>query len=95
MMLQMPNMVENKDKGVGMQVWKMEETLIKKELVGEQCAGSDEETLAWSQNMVKKWRGESPLDGTSSNSAKKYLLQYRRRYGNRLTLGFLCRPAIT
>lgn len=53
-MLQMPNAVENNDKGVGMQVLKMEEMLIKKELVGEQCSGSEDEILAWSQDMVKE-----------------------------------------
>lgn len=55
MMLQLPSAVENNDKGVGKQVWKTEEMLIKKELVGVQCSGSeDETTLAESQGMVEE-----------------------------------------
>ena len=69
-MLQMPSTVDNNDKGVGMQVWKTEERLIKKELVGEQCSGSEDEILAWSLDMVKEKQSETPLDGNQSNSAK-------------------------
>lgn len=57
MMLQMPNKVENNDKGVGMQVWKVDEMLIKKELVGVQCCGSEDEMLAGSQDMVRGGSG--------------------------------------
>ena len=54
MMLHTPSTVENNDKGVGMQVWKVEEMLIKKELVGVQCCGSADEILAGSQDMVRE-----------------------------------------
>lgn len=69
-MLQMPSTVETNDKGVGIQVWKTEEKLIKKELVGEQCSGSEDEIVAWSPDMVKDKQSETPLDGNQSNSAQ-------------------------
>ena len=72
MMLQMPNMVENNDKGVGMQVWNTEEMLTKKGLLGEQCSGSEDEILAWTDDMVTEQRGESPLDGNQSNFAQTF-----------------------